>query len=104
MGGKLFLGDVFMKIEYYSELLNKRFDSPQECKDAETEFKNAEKARKEKLAHKKDRLAELNEEYKKLKKLEDEFTKDYGSFTRYNSKYVEDSKDSFDRLFKALFS
>ena len=91
-----------MKIEYYSELLNKRFDSEQECLDAENKFKKEEKSKREKLKIREARLAELNEEFKKLKKMEDDFKKEYGELYKYNSKYMANSDDALLTLLNAI--
>lgn len=68
----------------YSEKTKKRYETVEECLNAEAEFEKAlaeEKAHKEKLAtERKDRAKEVEEAFKKANTLLNNFVKDYGSF------------------------
>ena len=68
----------------YSEKTKKRYDTVEECVNAEAEFDKAiaeEKERKEKLvAERKDRAKEVEDAFKSAYDLLHKFTKDYGTF------------------------
>ena len=92
-------------MKFYSENLNKLFDSEKELKEAEAEKAAAEaeaKAKKEALTKERKARAEVIEDLLKQRKVLDkkihealkDFTKDYGSFhTSYSN--AEDLFDSF---------
>lgn len=98
-------------MKYFSEKLNKVFESENECVEAENKFELAkqEKEEKEKLLvqERKERAHKIEEQYKKIMddhkeyyKLVDEFVKDYGSFhcTFKSGEPVFSGMDFFDLL------
>ena len=101
-------------MKYYSEMLNKCYDSAADCQKAEDEYemkKAAEEAHAKQLAAtRKERAKAIEESYKKVvearqeyKKLVDEFTRDYGSFHMSIKGDNLADMDLFD-LFKYAFS
>ena len=87
-----------MRIEYVSELLNKRFSSEEELKKAELAYQK-QKADREKLQQGREaRAKEVTEAFKKANELLDAFIKDYGSF--HTSIYNDTSL--LDILFKTI--
>lgn len=98
-------------MKYFSEKLNKVFESEQECVDAEQKFEIEEKEKVEKekeLANtRKERAHQIEESYKKImdarkeyRKLLDDFVKDYGSFhcTFKSSEPLFSDMDFFELL------
>ena len=68
----------------YSEKTKKRYDTVDECVEAEKEFdkvKAEEKEKKERLAsERKDRAKEVEDAFKQANALLNQFVEDYGSF------------------------
>ena len=68
----------------YSEKTKKRYDTVEECVEAEKAYDKSiaeEKERKEKLAsERKNRAKEVEDAFKNAYSLLDKFTKDYGTF------------------------
>ena len=99
-------------MKFYSEVLDKFFDTEKDCVNAETESKRkqeAEAKEKEKLANeRKARAKEIDEARNKLikkkkhyNKLIDDFVKDYNS---YHYSIVSSSEDgNFNELFDSIF-
>lgn len=76
----------------YSEKTKKRYDTVEECVEAEKEYDKAvaeEQAKKDKLAtERKERAKEVEDSFKKANDLLKTFIKDYGSFhMTYKSDY-----------------
>jgi hypothetical protein len=101
-------------MKFYSESLNKLFETEQalvEAETAEADKKAAEEAHAKQLAAtRKDRAKAIEESYKRVvearqeyKKLVDEFTRDYGSFHMSVKGDNLADMDLFD-LFKYAFS
>ena len=76
-------------MKYYSELLNKVYDTAEELYSAEyeqTQKENAEKERQKKLKDEKDkRYKELKEAEKHYLDLFESYVKDYGHSSFYNT-------------------
>ena len=88
-----------LRIEYVSELLNKRFSSEEELKKAELAYKK-QKADREKLQQGREaRAKEVTDAFKKANELLDTFVKDYGSF--HTS--IHNTDGLLDLLFKTIF-
>lgn len=98
-------------MKYFSEKLNKVFESEQECVDAEQKFEieEKEKAEKEKELAKtrKERAHEIEEQYKKImddrkeyQRMIDDFVRDYGGFhcTFKSNEPIFSDMDFFDLL------
>ena len=98
-------------MKYFSEKLNKVFESEQECVEAENKFELAKQEKKEKekrlTQERKERAHEIEEQYKKIiddrkeyRRLVDDFIHDYGSFhcTFKSSEPVFSDMDFFDLL------
>ena len=103
-------------MKYFSEKLNKVFESEQECVDAENKFELAKQEKEEKekrlTQERKERAHEIEEQYKKImddrkeyRKLVDDFIRDYGSFhcTFKSNEPVFSDMDFFD-LMKYAFT
>lgn len=97
-------------MKYFSEKINKAYDTEEECLTAEKEYDErvaAEKAKKEELvATRKARATEVEEAYKdalEARKIYQEklnaFVKDYGSFHMTLRTGEGNPFDLFDRLF-----
>lgn len=89
---------------YYSEVLDKKFKSEEECVQAEAKYAEEQKAAKEKAEalsrERKDRAKEVEDAYaaaitaqKEYRKLLNQFVKDFGSF------HMTFSTDNFWRDF-----
>ena len=88
-----------MRIEYVSDLLNRRFESEEALNKAEAAYKK-QMADREKLKQGREAKAkEVTEAFKKANKLLDEFVKEYGSY--HTSVHKDDGL--FDVLFKTIF-
>lgn len=98
-------------MKYFSEKLNKVFESEQECVEAENKFELAKQEKEEKekrlTQERKERAHEIEEQYKKImddrkeyRKLVDDFIRDYGSFhcTFKSNEPVFSDMDLFDLL------
>lgn len=98
-------------MKYFSEKLNKVFESEQECVEAENKFELAKQEKEEKekqlTQERKERAHEIEEQYKKImddrkeyRRLVDDFIRDYGSFhcTFKSSEPVFSDMDFFDLL------
>ena len=90
-------------MKYYSEELNRTFDTEDECRDAETEYLNkiaeAKKQKEALKAEKKSRADEVSDSFKAYKEAEkkyielrNQFIKDYG----YYHMTYSDSEDTSD--------
>lgn len=69
-----------MKTLYKSEVLNKCFDTEEECVKAEQEYEEKNAHIKELNEARADRAKEVTEAYKKYIELRAQFIKDYGSW------------------------
>ena len=67
-------------MKYFSEKLNKVFDTAKECKEAEVAFDKEEAEKVEKREARAARAKEVEDAYKKYQELLQKFIKDYGSF------------------------
>ena len=98
-------------MKYFSEKLNKVFESEKECEEAENKFELAKQEKEEKekrlTQERKERAHEIEEQYKKImddrkeyRRLVDDFIRDYGSFhcTFKSSEPVFSDMDFFDLL------
>lgn len=98
-------------MKYFSEKLNKVFESEKECVEAENKFELAKQEKEEKekrlTQERKERAREIEEQYKKImddrkeyRRLVDDFIRDYGSFhcTFKSSEPVFSDMDFFDLL------
>ena len=98
-------------MKYFSEKLNKVFESEEECVEAENKFELAKQEKEEKekrlTQERKERAHEIEEQYKKImddrkeyRKMVDDFIRDYGSFhcTFKNNEPVFSDMDLFDLL------
>lgn len=98
-------------MKYFSEKLNKVFESEQECVEAENKLEIEEKAKAEKekqLAEtRKERAHEIEEQYKKImddrkeyQRMIDDFVRDYGGFhcTFKSNEPIFSDMDLFDLL------
>lgn len=98
-------------MKYFSEKLNKVFESEQECVEAENKFELAKQEKEEKekrlTQERKERAHEIEEQYKKImddrkeyRKMVDDFIRDYGSFhcTFKSNEPVFSDMDLFDLL------
>ena len=98
-------------MKYFSEKLNKVFESEKECVEAENKFELAKQEKEEKekrlTQERKERAHEIEEQYKKImddrkeyRKMVDDFIRDYGSFhcTFKSSEPVFSDMDFFDLL------
>lgn len=87
----------------YSEKTKERYDTVEECVEAEAKFDKAvaaEKAKKEKLnSERKDRAKEVEDAFKKANALLEDFLEDYGSF---HFTYTSENDNPL-RLFDWLF-
>ena len=101
-------------MKYFSEKLNKVFDTEQACVEAESAHDKAiaeKKAKEEKLvAERKSRAAEVENAYKvsveaakHYHELLDKFCKDYGSFHMTLKSGDFNPFDGFDHLFKSFW-
>ena len=88
----------------YSEKTNQRYNTVDECLEAESKFDKAvaeEKAKKDRLAsERKDRAKEVEDAFKKANVLLDKFVEDYGAF---HFTLGSDKDDTFFKLFDWLF-
>lgn len=88
----------------YSEKTNQRYNTVDECLEAEAKFDKAvaeEKAKKDMLAsERKDRAKEVEDAFKHAHTLLGEFVEDYGSF---HFTLGNDKDDTFLKLFDWLF-
>ena len=98
-------------MKYYSEKINKYYDSEEECLSAEKDYEEklaVEKAKKEELvATRKARATEIEEAYKAIlaarkhyNELMDKFVKDYGSFHMTIRTGDDNPFNLFDKYFK----
>lgn len=98
-------------MKYFSEKLNKVFESEKECVEAENKFELAKQEKEEKekrlTQERKERAHEIEEQYKKImddrkeyRKMVDDFIRDYGSFhcTFKSNEPVFSDMDLFDLL------
>lgn len=98
-------------MKYFSEKLNKVFESEEECVEAENKFELAKQEKEEKekrlTQERKERAHEIEEQYKKImddrkeyRKMVDDFIRDYGSFhcTFKSNEPVFSDMDLFDLL------
>lgn len=100
-----------MKTVYQSELLNKTFETEEECLEAEKEHEKKlalEKAKKEERKERADEVEaafkEANEAYEKAKELLNKFCADYGVFHKtYTGSNVPTTKSLFDLFFNDRF-
>lgn len=94
-------------MKYYSEALDKFFDTPQECTEAELKEQKAKEEaekkskalkeqRKERAAEVEKALKELSEAEKHYRELLNNFLKDYGSFHYTYSWDDKKNNDIFD--------
>lgn len=73
-----------MKIKYYSEELDKYFDSKEELIKEEKAIHEEEERKKKLEAEKAKRKAEVDEAFANAQKLLSEYVKDYGSYSQGN--------------------
>ena len=98
-------------MKYFSEKLNKVFESKEECVEAENKFELAKQEKEEKekqLAEtRKERAREIEEQYKKImddrkeyQRMIDDFVRDYGGFhcTFKSNEPIFSDMDFFDLL------
>ena len=98
-------------MKYFSEKLNKVFESEKECVEAENKFELAKQEKEEKekrlTQERKERAHEIEAQYKKImddrkeyRKMVDDFIRDYGSFhcTFKSNEPVFSDMDLFDLL------
>ena len=92
-------------MKYYSEALQKFYNTPEECEEAESKEQKAKEEaekkakalkeqRKERAAEVEKALDELNKAEKHYRELLDKFLKDYGAF-HYTYTYKDNDLDSF---------
>ena len=100
-----------MKTVYQSELLDKVFESEEECLEAEKEHEKKLALEKAKKEERKERAEEVdqafkdaNEAYEKAKELLNKFCEDYGVYHKsYTSSTVPTTKSLFDLFFNDRF-
>ena len=100
-----------MKTVYKSEVLNKTFDTEEECLAAEKEHEEklavekAKKAeRKERAKKKKKAFKDADEAYKHAKELLNKFCEDYGVFHKsYTGADLPAARNLFDVFFNDRF-
>lgn len=89
-----------MRIEYVSDILNKRFASEKELLKAEKEFAEKQKEIEERKKNREIRAKEVQEAIDKATTLLEKFIEDYGSFhTSFHNKPTS-LISLFDSLFK----
>ena len=92
--------------KYFSELLNKTFDTKEECLKAEKEFEEKHKAelqlKEERAADAKkveEAFAKYNEAGKEARELLSEFCKKYGAYHKTFSNITPATRSLFDIFF-----
>jgi len=100
-------------MKYFSEVLNKFFETEKECADAELDYRNkeevAKKEKEEKAAERKARAKEVEAAYAELQAAQEKysevlsaFIKDFGSFHMTISSPLT-RNPSFNKLFDSFF-
>ena len=100
-----------MKTVYQSELLDKVFETEEECLEAEKEHEKKlalEKAKKEERKQRAEEVEQAfkdaNEAYANAKELLNKFCDDYGTFHKsFTGKNVPEAKTLFDLFFNDRF-
>lgn len=94
---------------YYSEILNKNFNTEQECVDAEKDFKKIQEDKEKLVAERKARACEVEEARKNLEKayedyrnLLNNFLRDYKTY-HYSTSEIKNIPTIFDDLFGSIF-
>ena len=87
-------------MKYYSDKLNKVFDTVDELESAELEYTKKQDEELKKKQERKERAKEVDEAFKNYQKLLSAFIKDYGSYHfSCNDKFLDDVNKFLSNIF-----